>query len=341
MGKALVSGAGGHRQRPKLADVAQAAGVSLKTASRALNGEPYVAAETSQRVLKAAKELQFHFNAAASRLKRGSSGALVGLIVGDLLNPFSMAVAKGAELELRGRGESLLIVSSDEDPETEKHLVEDLIRQRVEGVLLVSTRDTHTDLGELIDRGARFVFLDRAPVGVHAPAVVLDNFGGTFRAVQSLIERGHHRIAFIGDHARLAPQVQRRAGYVSALEQADIVVDERLIVAGAHDVAAASAALRALLTLDEPPTAFFTANNRVTVGALAALRSSGSAAALIGFDDFELADAMGVSTVSSDLIELGREGVRLLRRGPAEEKRIMQLPAELVQRGSGERTHVL
>src|SRR5690606_27450363 len=172
---------GGREDRsrtPTLAMVAELAGVSIKTASRAINGEKYVAAGTRERVLRAADDVGFHINAMASLLKRGVSHPVVCLITGDLSNPFYSSVAQGVGREIREHGMTLTIASSDEDPQLERVLVDEFVAQRVRGLLIVSTLDEHSEYEAYRGRGVPMIFLDRPAVGLPAESVVLDNYAG-------------------------------------------------------------------------------------------------------------------------------------------------------------------
>ncbi|MFC7431434.1 MULTISPECIES: LacI family DNA-binding transcriptional regulator [unclassified Agrococcus] len=327
------------QRQPTLADVAEAAGVSIKTASRALGGEPYVADSTRGRVRAAAAALDFTLNSAASQLRRGTAVRSVGLVVGDLANPFYMGLATGVEHALREHGLQLSMASSDEDAAIERAIVEDLVHRRAHGILLVSTLDAHAELRGVVERGVPLVLVDRAPAGIDLDAVVIDNVGGATAAISGFLERGHRRIAFVGDLERLSPQRERYTAYAAALTAAGIPLDPALVVRGSHSAAAAEEAVRDLMRLDEPPTAVFTANNRVTIGAIAAFRDLPHPPALVGFDHFELADALGVTTVGADTSALGREAVAALLShvDAAHPTSTRRLPATLVSRGSGER----
>lgn len=321
-----------------LVDVAARAGVSLKTASRAVNGEPHVAEATRRRVVDAAERLGFRLNSQASMLRRGLRPGVVGFVMGDLRNPFYSAIAKGLELETRGRGLQLTVASTDEDPQRERDLVAELVDRQVRALVVVSTREEHGDLESVRQRGIRVVFADRPPVGLAADAVLLDDEGGARRAVESLLAHGHRRIGFVGDFSRLPTHRDRLHGYSAAMEAAGADGWRRWVREDRHDAASARGGVHELLALDEPPTALFTSNNRVTIGALSALRGVDVPPALVGFDDFDLADVLGVTVVAHDPVELGRRAAALAL-GPAPEDgvpRRVVLPTTLVHRGSGE-----
>jgi LacI family transcriptional regulator len=330
------------QNRPTLRQVAELAGVSLKTASRVFNGEQYVAPETAARVRDVAERLGFRPNTIARELRAGARSALVGLIIGDVANPFYARIARGAERRLRDAGLRLISASSDEDPALERALVSDLLDRRVSALLIVSCESDHGYLSAERGLGTPLVFLDRTPRDIEADTVVLDNHGGVTAAVRHLVERGHRRIAFVGDLSRLPTHLERVAAYEQALAEAGIAEADRRAYArdGAHDADAAEVEVRALLGLPQPPTALITANNRITTGALRALRGLARPPALIGFDDFDLADLLDVTVIAHDPVRMGELGVELLLdrlAGREGSPRRVLMPTRLLARGSGER----
>ena len=325
---------------PTLVQVAAHAGVSLKTASRAINGEPLVAEQTRKKVLDAAQELGFQLNRAASMLARGVDSKVVGLITGDLANPFYSALAKGVERELRDYGMHLTVASSDEDPGRERSMVNELVtRQQVRALILVSTLDNHSEMRAVQSRGTPVVFVDRPGIDIQADSVVLDNREGSRVAVQHLIEGGHTSIAFIGDISRLETHRERLVGFTEAMTGAGLDA-HRWVRSGAHSLDAAEQATRELFSGENRPTAIFTSNNRVTVGALAAFSSLEIRPAIVGFDDFELADLLGISVMAHDPVEMGRVAARMALKASASRQMTpstVTIPTELIVRGSGER----
>jgi LacI family transcriptional regulator, galactose operon repressor len=327
-------------RRPTLTQVAALAGVSLKTASRALNQEPNVAAPTEQRVRDAADALGYRLNGIARELRRGATSALVGLVSGDLTNPFYSAVASGIERELRQHGLLLVTGNNDEDAGLERSLVDAFLERRVRALLVIPSGDDHEYLAIEGNRGVPFVFLDRPPDGLDADAVLIDNAGGARSAAEHLLAGGHRRIALIADLARMAPQRARIDGFVGAMRAAGNTDWETYVRTDVHDVRNAERTVRDLLALDVPPTALFTTNNRLTTGALRALRGVAEPPALIGFDDFDLADVLETTVVAHDSTALGREAARLAYErisghdGPA---RTIVVSTSVIPRGSGER----
>lgn len=327
--------------RPTMRDVAAAASVSLKTVSRVVNGEPGVAAATAARVSSAIAQLGFRPNDLARSLRPGQSATTLGLVIGDVSNTFYSAIARAVEDVAKRHAYRLVTGSSDEDPAAERELVLDLCQRRVDGLIIVPAGTDHRYLLREIELGTKVVFIDRPPGRIRGDLIVLDNVNGARQAVEHLIRQGHRRIAMVGDRPDINTQVERFQGYREALAEHRLKLDETLVREGAHDVPQAQAAVTSLLAMRKPPTAIFTANNLITLGALRAMRAGERRLALVGFDDFELADMLPVpiTVVRSDAAEIGRQAAELLfarLAGDARPPQKIVLPTELVIRGSGE-----
>nr|WP_200800237.1 LacI family DNA-binding transcriptional regulator [Jatrophihabitans endophyticus] len=328
------------RSRPTMDEVARLAGVSLKTASRVFNGEPHVTERTAAKVHAAADELGFRPNVIARELRRGARSTSVGLLIADVANPFYARVARGVERRLRREGLQLVTASTDEDADLERQLTVEMLERRVCGLLLTTCLTDHAHLEAERRHGVPVAFLDRPPHGITADTVALDNAGGAALATRHLLAQGHRRIGLVGDLSRLPTHRERVAGFEAAMHEAGIADWQRYMRADSHDSESAGRAAADLLALPEPPTALFTTNNRITVGTLRALRDTAQKPALVGFDDFELADLLGVTVVSHSPEQMGESGAaRLLDHlhGTPGAPRDERLPVRLVPRGSGER----
>ncbi|MFC4553666.1 LacI family DNA-binding transcriptional regulator [Georgenia faecalis] len=329
-------------RRATLAQVAELAGVSLKTASRALGGEPYVSDATRAQVLTAARSLDYQRNSAASLLASGRLSDSVSLITGDITNPFYSALAKGLEDAISERHMHLSVANARESAEQEWRLARSLADHQTKAIVVVSAMADHSPYKTLQARGIPVVFVDRPAEQVAADSVVLDNRGGGRTAATHLLGCGHRRIAFVGDYDWLPTHRERIAGMAEILDDAGVSGWRDLVRTGAHDAATARQHVRELLALPDPPTAFVAGNNQIVLGLVEELAAGAPASgrpAVIGFDDFEWARVLGITVVAHDAGEMGAHAARLaLDRLRDREREIetVVLPMTLIARGSGE-----
>jgi LacI family transcriptional regulator len=329
--------------RPTLKDVAREAGVSIKTVSRALNDEPRISPATRQKVLDVVAALGFRPNTLARHMRAGGRDRTVALVIPDMANPFFGSVAAGVESTIRDHGLTLIVGSSDEEPERERLLVTAFLDRQAAALLIVPTASgDHGYLRAERRRGLPIVFIDRPPVRLTADCVVSANYAGAREAVAHLAAQGHRRIAFVGDTPlSLYTRQERFRGYKAALDAAGLRLDPPL-VAHAHLAVDGTAITRMLLALADPPTAIFAANNLVCMGVVAALsRARRWDVAVVGFDDFTLADAFepGITVMAQDTARLGTTAAELALarlQGDRSRARTVTLPTTLVRRGSGE-----
>ena len=330
--------------RPTMRDVAALAGVALKTVSRVMNNEPTVAPELAARVHEAARKLGYRPNLTASSLRRGDRRtATIGLLLEDVANPFSASLLRAVEDRARARRVQILAGSLDEDPVREQELAITLIDRGVDGLIIVpAARDQSYLLAER-KLGTCVVFVDREPRLLEADAVISDNTSGAVAAVDHLLSFGHRRIAYLGDSLTIATATQRFNGYQRALERAGLLADPLLVRHGLRSIDAAAQAALDIISLPDPPTALFTSQNLVTIGAVKALQKAGlqERIALVGFDDFLLSDLLvpGVTVITQDVAELGRLAADLLFArldGDNTPARTRIVPTGMIARGTGE-----
>jgi LacI family transcriptional regulator len=323
-------------------DVAERAGVSLKTVSRVINGEPSVAPQLTDRVLHAVAELGFRRNDIARNLRTSQVSHTIGLLIEEIANPFYAAIAGVTAEVAAGRETLLIIVSSEENPDREKALLLDLCQRRVDGLLVVPAGSDHSYLRSEVQMGMPVVFLDRPPGQLLADTVLVDNRGGSRAAVSRLLADGHRRIGILLDSLSVFTMRERLAGAQEALALAGVRYDEALV---RHDVRTPADAARAvadMLAHADPPTAFYCFNNRITTGALEQLWHLDSDAGLVGFDDFEFAHLMPrpFTVVAYDRQELARIATEQLFQRIAGDQSwptTRVLPTHLVERGQGRR----
>lgn len=332
---------GPNKPRATIRDVALLAGVGIKTVSRVINDEANVSPQMRQRVQRAVIALNFKPNPGAGALRRGDTKTqTLGLLCDAVDNPFFAAVNRAVERVATGRGTALFAASSGDDPLQERALVEAFSRRRVDGLILATVDQEHSYLQPERDRGLPVIFVDRPPVGLIADSVLTDNYRAAVTATRHLIQIGHRRITYLGDDQSIATARDRHRGYTEAMTSAGL---EPRHVDNLPSPAEATAATWALLDISEPPTALFTAQNLVTIGALHALhqRNLQHQIAQVGFDDFLLADLIrpGVTVVAQDPTTVGTLAAeRVFARidGDTADAQTAVVPTTLITRGSGE-----
>lgn len=325
-------------------EVAALAGVSLKTVSRVVNREAGVSDELVARVSRAAEQLDYRPNLTASNLRRSDRRTgTVGLLVEDVANEFFASIHRGVEEVARRRGAAVMAASLDRDPAIERDLVAAFASRRVDGLLLAPTAPAQGYLTTELRSGWPIVCVDRRPVGVETDCVVSDNRASSALGVAHLIARGHTRVAFLGGRSALSTEQDSHLGYLDAMSAAGLPVLPEWV---SHDVLGtdeARAAAGRLLDGPDRPTAFFSAQNLITMGVVRALRERGleHSVALVGFDDFTLADLLepAVTVVAQDARAIGRLAMEILfrRMDHSHEPTATHIvPSRLLIRGSGE-----
>jgi LacI family transcriptional regulator len=325
-------------------DVARRAGVSPMTVSRVINDSELVSPDTRRRVEDAIGELGY----VPSRLARGLSAKRTGtlaLIVPDVANPFFTLIVRGAEDVARRAGYRVILCDTRADLTLEREVIEEMLAHRVEGILIAPVSDRSREhLRRLTAFNVPFVLVDRTVPGIDADAVLGDSAEGAQRLVEHLLSLGHRRIGMIVESDDVSTARDRRIGYEAALRAADLPTDPTLVARASVDPGGGYAGMRRLLALDEPPTAVFTVNNLVAVGAIEAVRSAGlevpDDVALVCFDDIEYASRLYpfLTVMEQPAETFGTLSTQLLLeriedRAP-ERPRVVVLPAQFVVRRS-------
>lgn len=317
-------------QRASIKDVARLAGVSVGTVSNVLNRPEVVSPGTQEAVEAAMAQLNFHRNATARNLRSGAT-TIVGAVVSDVSNPFYTELLRGIEDRLDSEGFSLIICSSDGDADREARLLRMLAEQGVRGVLITPMDGTLGRLSELRRIDVPSVLMDAGPGEV--PSVGVDGVRGGRLAIDHLLAQGHRRIAFLAAAENMAPSEQRLQGAVEAVRTAGLDPAEVLeIVHLEHpNASAGEAATTRLLDSARPPTAVFTVNDIVALGALRALRERGvrvpQDVSVVGYDDLFLDTELAVplTSVRQPMRELGWAAADLLLTGQPHELFIPEL----------------
>ena len=326
--------------RTTIAEVAALAGVSRTTVSHVLSGNRPVAASTRERVERSIDELRFRPNGLARSLRTRRSDT-IALIIPDITNPFYPVLARGLDDAVSGRYRTY-VCNTDAVRERELEFVADVSDRHVDGVVIVPFQIGATDLSHILDLGMPVVCLGSRVDDPRVDVVLTDDEHGAFEATQHLILRGHVRIGMIGGAE--GTDLQRGNGYRRALEASRIRYEPDLTADGAWTRSGGSHAMRALLALPEPPTAVFSANDLMAIGAMDAARearlSIPTDLALVGYDDIEAAALVSppLTTIVNPAYDAGRVAGRLLAEriggGYTGERREVVLHSRLVDRGS-------
>ncbi len=330
------------QSRSTIEDVARLAGVSSKTVSRVYSQRDIVSPETVERVLTAARRLRFRPNMLAKNLRRGSSSQAVGFIMGDLSNPFYYKVASGIVDELSTADYALIVATTDDTDTGEERAVATLIAQRIAALILIPVAEDQSYFDDERQLGTPIITIDRPARNLVADSVVLENYEGAYEATRRLLSLGHERIAYVCNPSDVYTQFERVRGYRQAMKDHGIHNTEAFESLNNDREARPEITVAALLDSQQAPTAFITGNNRTTIGALQAFKNKNLShlPALIGFDDFDTADLLGVTVISYDPVELGRQAARFAIKqisDPTGFTSQVKLPTHIIPRGTGER----
>ncbi|MFF1483697.1 LacI family DNA-binding transcriptional regulator [Streptomyces sp. NPDC058319] len=322
------------QRRATVVDVARRAGVSTATVSRVMNRNYPVAAATRERVEAAMRELGYVVNAHARALA-GASGRTVGIIVGELIDPFYAYIARGVEREATAGDRLCLVCCTQGDPQRELAFIELMHERRADAVVLVGgsveDRAYKAELarraGELDAGGSKLVLCGRPSLGEGVPTVGVeyDNEGGAFAITDHLITQGHERILYLGGPPGLSTARDRLAGHRRALELRGIRRDPLLEQPGAFSRAFGHRRMAELLRDGPEFTAVFAANDIVAAGAAQAMEEAGVRVpqdmSLVGYDDIPVAQELRprLTTVRIPLEEMGRQAVRVALNGGDED----------------------
>ncbi|MCU7723062.1 substrate-binding domain-containing protein [Actinoplanes sp. KI2] len=256
----------------------------------------------------------------------------IGVLIEDVSHPFAAALHRAVSEEAEARG--VQVITGSLSSARERQLAAAFAR-KTEGLILAPMAADQSHLSGFV---GPVVFVDRGPAGLAGDMIVSTNVAGAAAGTRHLVAQGHRRIAYLGDLRRLTTARDRHRGYLRALGGRTGPVAHEL-----RDSAAAERATIAMLRAPDPPTAIFAARHVITVGAVRALRRLGRQheVALVGFDDFPLADLLDppVTVVAQDPARIGRTAVTTLfdrmdgDKGPPREIRV---PTTLIPRGSGE-----
>jgi LacI family transcriptional regulator len=299
-------------------DIARELNITASTVSRALNGHPAISEATKLAVRQTAQKLDYHHNKVASSLRLGKTGIL-GVIIPSAEINFFGSVVHGIERVARERDYNVLMYQSNELLEYEIRGVDTFLRSRVDGVLASISKET-TNLDHYLKikrRGVPLVLFDRVNDQLGVPSVVVDDYQGAYKATQHLIDQGYSRMAHIGGQQHVTIFHQRLKGYIDALKQNDIPIDDDLILYGKVTIESGRECMKQLLALSHPPDGVFAVEDFTALGAMQALKEATKKVpeevGIIGFANEAFGEYISpsLSTVDQQTIIMGEEAARL------------------------------
>jgi len=337
------------RPHARLTEVADRAGVSLATASRALNGSDRTVSERyRRRVLAAAAQLGYRANPHAQAMARGASN-IVGLVVHDLADPYFSAIADGVMRQCEHRGLVTVLASTRRDPEREIDYVAALRAQRAQAIIVVGSRTSDRaltarlakELAGYAESGGRAACVSQNRLGTNT--VFIQNRAGARDLGQHLAALGHRRFAVLAGPADLITARDRRAGFLEGLASAGVPPDGIRVIHGAFSRDGGHAAAQQLIAEGVGVTCVFACNDVMAVGAIAAFRDHGlhvpDDISVAGFDDIKpLRDLVPrLTTVHLDLEDLGERAAALALDGSHNRAHLIRVRGQVVQRESTRR----
>lgn len=325
-------------------DVAQRAGVSIATVSRAVNGISTVAPELAERVWSAIKEVGYVPNTQARALVSGRS-RLLGLVVSEITNPFFPELVQEFENLAVEQGYEVFIGSTNYDPVRTEALLRRMLQRSVDGVAIMTFGIEEALIEKFVQRAFPLVFVDHGPNLPNIRVLKVSYEEGIRQGVQHLAALGHRSIAFISGPLRMRTASARRDAFIRSMAELGLNVPPQHIVEGTHTMEGGIRATEQLLALPEFPTGVVCSNDMTAIGVLhglhAAQKSVPADVSVVGFDDIHLAAFMlpPLTTVQMSCRDLAGAAVQALRAGietdnPHAQQTEWTVPTRLVVRQS-------
>lgn len=297
-------------------DIARETGLGLATISSYLNGGN-VREKNRIKIEQAIEKLDFEVNEVARGLKTNRT-KMIGVIIPELNNIFFAEIITEVEDILRGQGYAVMICDCRTDAKREEEAIEFLKHRRVDGMIVIPTGNSGAGLQDIMKSGKPVVVIDRRLRQLHCDTVLVDNKGAARDAVQRLLQAGHRKIGVIAGDQEVYTAEERFQGYLQALEEADIPMEDSLIVRGDYTIRGGSRGIKELAKRNPDMTAVFISNYEMTLGAMIELNELGiripEEMSVIGFDNIEFAKACipKLSIVTQPTKELGRCAAELM-----------------------------
>jgi LacI family transcriptional regulator len=302
-----------------LKHVAELAGVDVSTASRVLSGSDFRVRETTrQKVLAAARQIGYQPNALARSLRVGKTN-MFALLIPDITNAFFAELSKGAEDATASYGYSLILCNTEDRADSEEEYIRALRERQIDGFLIATAHNGGSSVRKLIDASYPLVLVNRRIRGVRTGYVGADDTAGSKEAVLHLLGLGHRRIAHISGYLHADTARRRLDAYRSVMAAHGLADEARdLTVESDFTFQGGQGAMGKLLDLPEPPTAVFSANDAMALGAIATARARGVRVpediSLVGFNDIALSEFSHprLTTVRTSGYEMGALAAQML-----------------------------
>lgn len=299
-----------------ISDVAQAAGVSVATVSRVINGNANVSPETLEKVQKAIQNLNYRPNLLGRDLRRTKSERVLVLLP-SISNPFYSEIVKGIEDVANESGYSIMLCNTDSDIKREKKYIKMLKSRLADGAILMASEMNCEELTELSEE-VPMVQCCEYKEGIPVPHVSIDNEKAAYKAVKHLISLGHRKIAFIGANNQFLSSFLRKKGYLRALAEENIEHNPAYVCYGDYSYKSGLRNMKKLLDMKERPTAVFCISDIMAIGAIRSAMEEKLKVpedlAVCGFDNiyFSRMFTPSVTTVSQPMYDLGCTAMELL-----------------------------
>lgn len=298
-------------RQPSIKDIARIARVSHPTVSRALQNSPLVNVKTAEKIRRIAKESGYRASAIARGLVTKRTRT-IGLAVTTVADPFTSEVASGIEQAANDHGYSVYLADSNADPEREKKIVQTFAEQRVDGIIVTSSRVGSLYIPMLSELMVPIVIVNDQHPGAFAHSVMICNEEGSRAVAEHMLGLGHKRVAFIGDRGGYQSDAERFEGYKQAMDAAGVPILSELVVRGDGKPEGGLRAMDRLLALSNPPTAVCCYNDMTALGAMRSIRMHGlrvpEDVSVAGFDDLFVASYTQptLTTVRQPMRRMGR-----------------------------------
>ena len=329
-------------KKPNLRVLASKAGVSVNTASRAINDKPDINPLTKEKILRIAREIGYVPNASAVALRTQKTRTL-GVIIADNNNPFYAEVLSGIEAEAKTNNYHIILTNTRRNYQEEENAIDLLLAKQVDGLLIAPVQEKNEDIYKLIDSKIPFVVVGRDYEDLSIDAVYSDELKGGYIATEYLIRKGFKNISYIGGYTYKSPARRRLEGYKKALTDYGIAIKENLIKIGDIDIKDGYNQTKDMFDQGINFQAIFAYNDMMAFGAVKAIKERGleipGDIGVVGYDNILFSSLVSppLTTVNLKKDELGRESVRLLLskiNGYRKKNKKIVLDVDLLIRGT-------